>query len=99
MESVDFAGEGPEFWSGNESFADWVRADVGEFLAVFFRSAEAMMERSALPNPFAVCVLAGELRFPIGHPPVDGEPQIAWGAKEVDVIGHEEVIADKPGIS
>ena len=97
-EVVDFAGEGPEFGYGDEGFADGVLADVQQFFAVFFGGAEAAVECGALPAPVVVCVLAGELGFPVGDPFFDGETEIARGAKEVDGIGHEDVIANKPGV-
>ena len=43
-------------------------------------------------------MLAGELGFPVGDPFFNGETEVPRGAKEVDVIGQEEVIADKPGV-
>ena len=63
-------------------------------------SAEAIIEVAALPLPIGLVeVFAGELSFPVGDPFVEGEGGVARCAEEVEVVRHEEVIADEPCVS
>lgn len=39
----------------------------------------------------------GKAVFPKAHPAFDGELLITWGAEEMEMIRHEEIITDEPG--
>ena len=74
-------------------------ADVFEFFAVVIGRAEAVVEVAALPLPIELVeVLPGELALPVGDPFIEGESEVARGAEEVEMVGHENVVADEPGV-
>src|SRR5262245_31561401 len=56
-----------------------------------------MMEGVTLPAPWLLHVSATEPTFPELDPLVYAEMQITRSTKQVDVIRHDEVIADQPG--
>lgn len=90
---------GPEFGGCDEGFADGVFADVSEFFSVVVEGAEAVIEVAALPLPLGLVeVFAGELAFPVGYPFVEGEGEVARRAEKVEMVGHENVVADEPGV-
>ena len=74
-----------------------VLADVLELILVFPLVAEAVVERAALKRPRLGQMRAAELAFPKLYPLIDAEVQIARGAEEVQVVGHEQVVAGEPG--
>ena len=90
---------GPEFGRCDEGFADGVFADVSEFFTIVVEGADAVVEVAALPIPLGLVeVFAGELAFPVGDPFIEGESEVARGAEEVEMVGHENVVADEPGV-
>ena len=56
------------------------------------------MECLALPLRGFVEVSAAELAFPIRRPFLDRESQVTGRAEEVDVVGHDQVVAGQPGV-
>ena len=99
-EWVNCAPVRPTVWRGDEGFSDGILADVFEFVAVVARRTEAVVEEAPLPEPIALFeMFAGKLAFPVGDPFFEGESEVARGAEEVEVVGHEEVIADEPSVS
>jgi hypothetical protein len=95
VDFVDATEVGPVFGFVNELMADGVFSDVLPFLRVVFTVAQAVMKTAALECA-AIKMLLRETVFPESHPAFDGEFQIARSAEEVEMIGHEEVIAHKP---
>lgn len=80
----------------HQSGTNGILANVVPFLGVAFAIAKAMMEAAGLKGA-GIGMGLGEAVFPEAHPLFDGEFGIAWGAEEMEVIGHEEVIAHEPG--
>ncbi|MDB6065845.1 MAG: hypothetical protein JWR26_2053 [Pedosphaera sp.] len=56
------------------------------------------MERGGLPAAARLFVDAAKLAFPKSYPILDRNRQIAWRAKKVNMIRHQQIIADKPSI-
>src|SRR5689334_4384652 len=77
-------------------FAQRVLADVSQLFLVFDSVADAMMEGFTLPGPWLVHMTATEPAFPEFDPLVNAEMKIMWRTKEVNVVGHKQVVADQP---
>src|SRR5262249_42556497 len=96
-EVVDATLIRPLVGSGDELLAQGVLANVSQLVLIFDAIADAMMRRFALPRPWLLQVTPTEPAFPEFDPLVDPEMQIVWSAKEMHVIGHDEVVPDQPG--
>src|SRR4051812_14813034 len=97
LELVDATLIGPFIDPSDELLAQGILSDVSKFLLVFDAIAKTMMKGFALPFPRLVHMTATEQAFPEFHPLVYPEMQIARCAKEVHVIGHNEIVTDQPG--
>ena len=89
------AEEGPFFGRGREAGAHGVFTDVLPFLGVALAAAEAVVQAAALEGA-GVGMGFGKAVFPKGDPFFDGEFQVVGRAEEVEVVGHEHVVADEP---
>ncbi len=49
-----------------------------------------------LPPPLGVSRLLGEQPFPVSHPAVERDVQIVRGSKQMQVIRHQQIVADQP---
>src|SRR5262249_7783659 len=94
---VDAALVQPLIGFDDELFAERVLTDVSQLVLILDAGAEAMMEGVTLPAPWLLHMPATEPTFPKLDPLVYAEMQITRSTKEVNVIRHEEVIADQPG--
>ena len=56
------------------------------------------MESIGLPATLRVFVQPPELPFPEGDPFLQGKAHIARSAEKMRMIGHEQIIADQPGL-
>ena len=81
----------------DQTFPRGILANVSVLLDVFIPVTDAMVESSALELPLVVQMRAAELAFPESDPLVDAKPRIAGCAKEVNVIGHYQMITYQPG--
>ncbi len=72
-----------------------ILADVLPLLRITFPIAQKMMKAAGLKSS-RVRMQFGEAVFPETHPTLDGEFQITRCAEQMQVIGHEQVIADEP---
>ena len=82
-----------------EMFSNRVLLHIKPFRRVAFVVAKPMMPSARLKMPVRLLVLQRELTFPIGNPGLDSEPKILRGTKAVEMIGHQEVVPDKPRLS
>ncbi len=76
--------------------ADRIFPHVLPFLRVTFVSAQPMMKSARLKGPGAGKRF-GETIFPEGNPAFDGESQLTRCAEQVQMVGHQQVIAHQPG--
>jgi len=81
----------------DQALAQRIFSHVRPPLVVLFSVAEPMMKAAALKLPGLVEMATAELPFPKLDPRVDAESEIARRAEQVQVIGHEQVVADEPG--
>ena len=72
-----------------------ILADILPLLRVTFPITQTMMKTACLKSS-RVRMRFGEAVLPETHPTLDGEFQIARCAEQMQVIGHEQVIADEP---
>ena len=78
----------------DQALADWILLHVKPLLALAV--AQAMMPAARLKLPTGVPMLPAKLTFPVGDPGLDGELQVARRAEAMQVIRHQEIIADQP---
>ena len=81
----------------HQIFPQRILPHVGQLLLVFEAITHSMVKRFPLPLPRLLQMPAAELSFPKLDPLVYVEMQIVRRAKEMQVIRHEQVIADEPG--
>jgi hypothetical protein len=55
------------------------------------------METAPLPMPFLGAMALGEQPFPIFYPRVEFDLEVVWRTKQMQMVGHQKVIANPPG--
>lgn len=86
----------PVFGAHCQAFANRVLHQVVPLLGIFLTRADAVVKTTALPFPFRIFVLFAETIFPVGKPFLDAEAQVMWGAKEMQVVRHQDIVTDHP---
>ena len=76
-----------------------IRSYVFPFFGVALLIPQTMMEAVYLKTRRTIAELTPEFTFPERDPTLDRNVVIFRGAKEVNVIGHDDVSADHPSIS
>ncbi len=76
---------------------DGILPDVMPLLRVVRCIPDAMVPAARLKPPFRKAVLPAQFPFPVGDPRLDIETQVVRRAEAMQVIRHQQVIADQPG--
>lgn len=79
----------------NKLFPHRILPYVGQLLLVLNAVTHPMMKRTSLPRPRLIQMPAAELAFPELNPLVNPELQILRRAQEMQVIRHQQIIADE----
>ncbi|HEU5396517.1 MAG TPA: hypothetical protein VFV81_05065 [Verrucomicrobiae bacterium] len=95
MKIMDAAGIGPVFRRSHQAGAHGILANVSPLLRIALAVSQPMVKSTRLKCP-GVRMYFGETIFPKAHPAFDSESQIPWGAEQMQVVGHQEIIADEP---
>ncbi len=86
----------PSFQLGRQSRAHRILLNIKPFLVVILLIPQPVMKAAALK-----CARIGtsfcQTILPETNPTLDGEFQIIRSAKQMQVIGHQQVITDEPG--
>src|ERR1700722_3377668 len=85
----------PVFRFCHQSGAHGIFADILPFLRITFSIAEPMMKSAALKGS-GVGTSFGKLIFPKRNPTFGCEMQIARRTKKMQMIRHQQIIADQP---
>ena len=88
---------GPVFRGFRQAFPDGVLLDVFPFLRVVLGAAQAGVPIVALPVPALSQTGASEVGFPETNPRGERVLRVLRGAKQMNVVGHEQIIPNKPG--
>ena len=54
------------------------------------------MKGASLPCPCFLGVTLGQAIFPIRYPTLNRNARVSQAAKEMDVVGHEQIVTDQP---
>jgi hypothetical protein len=93
---VDSAPKRPVFRSTNQYVSNRIFPSVLPFLGVTFAVPQSMMKTAVLERAMAGTRL-GETVLPKPHPSLDGKFQIVRRAKQMQMVGHQHVVAHQPG--
>ena len=99
LERMDAALVGPEIGVGDKAGTDWVVAEVVPLFEVTFIVAQLAVPVVALPKRgfFFAGPAFGSLLVPPFHPVFERQGVHEAGCREqVDVVGHEDVVANEP---
>jgi hypothetical protein len=78
--------------------AHWILLNVKPLLRITFVLPQSVMKRMRLPQPFGVVMRFGELALPIHNPLIHAEMQVARGGEQMQMVMHQNVISNQPGI-
>ena len=92
---MDATGVGSVLRAFDEFGADRVFPDVLPFLGVAFSISQSVMKAAGLKCT-RIRMAFRETVFPKSHPLFDGKFEIMRSAEEVDMVGHQQVIAYEP---
>ena len=87
---------GPVLRASDQSFANGILLYIEPFLRITLAVTQSMMPATRLEVPFGISMFPAKITFPISDPFLNGEGGVARRAKAVQVIRHQEVIADQP---
>jgi len=95
---VENAGEGPIAGTRDQTGSHRIFANIVPTLIVALLPAEAVMKTTCLKPPFRVLVTTPKLAFPKRDAGFDFDRLNNRRTKEMQVIGHENITADHPGV-
>ena len=93
---MSIAFERPVFNSLYQSFANRIFLNVNPFLRAVLARAQAMMPAARLKTPVASSMPLFEISFPKSNPLFNGESQVMWRAKYMNVVRHQQIISGQP---
>jgi hypothetical protein len=95
--------ERPVLNAFDQSFANGIFPHINPFLRVILIIAQPMMPAARLKFPFWLgerprepFLFQREFAFPIGNPCFNREMQISWRAKQMQMVRHQQIIANEP---